>query len=246
MATSESRLRAVLGDEQPLDASTADWAAGYGIVSPDVARYADVLRGMPDAVSLAMRNIAALEGIELADADTATLLMLQLRLQRPQQVLEVGTGLGYLTLHLGRAAPHDCTVTSIDDDPLRQAQAHAFLERDERDGVLELRLGDPLRVLREMDMRRSWDMVVLSDPHGARLDVLDAVAELMSPDALLAIPWALRGGRVADAMQEWSSEQPEVEAQRILNRCVASDPRFRDLTLLPVGDGLLLARRHVA
>lgn len=244
---SEARLRAVLGDahvEEHEDPAAADWADGYGVVSPDVARYVEVLRGVPDAVLLAMRNLATAEGIRIVDPETATLLALLARSHRPERVLEIGTGIGYLTLHLARAVPGDCTVTSIEADPVRQAQAHAFIERDHFDAATELRLGDPLRVLRERDARAAWDMVVLADPTMPRLELLDTIAGRLAPDALVAIPWALRGGRVADGFRSLDDEVPDIEAQRTLNRYVAIDPRFTDVAMLPVGDGLLLARRR--
>jgi predicted O-methyltransferase YrrM len=207
-----------------------------------VARYAQVLRAVPDPVLLAMRNVATEQGVRILDEDTATLLGLLARSHRPRQVLEVGTGIGYSTVHLTRAVPDDCTVTSIEADPTRQAQAHAFLERDEARCALELRLGDPLRVLRDHAAHAHWDVVVLTDPLLPRLDVLDVVAPQMAPDALLAVPWALHGGRVASSEAAWNGDRA-VEQQRLLNRCIATDPRFADVTLLPVGDGVLLARR---
>jgi predicted O-methyltransferase YrrM len=245
MTGSEARLHALIGDdEQPRDdAGAAAWARGYGIVSPDVARYVEVLRGVPDAVVLAMRNIAAAEDTAIVDPDTATLISLLARAARPTSVLEVGTGIGYLTLHLARAVPADCTITSIESDPIRQAQAHAFLERDDYACATELRLGDPLRVLREGAGHARWDMVVLSGADMPRLEVVDAVAENMQPDALLVMPWTLREGMVADNEAAWNGDE-QVEHQRTLNRGVATDLRFADVTLLPVGDGLLLARRR--
>lgn len=220
------------------------WVDGFGVVAPDVARYGDVLRAVPDPVLLAMRNIAAAEQLELVDADAATLVALFARSHRPRHVLEVGTGIGYLTVHLARAVPSDCVVTSIDSDPTRQAQAHAFLERDERvHCATELRLGEPHRVLREgAGSGPSWDMVVLGTTTPDRLDLLDAIAPRMAPDALLVLPWALRGGRVANSEAAWNGDEL-VDQQRLLNRCIATDPRFADVVLLPVGDGLLLARR---
>lgn len=246
MTSPDTRLHAVIGDDLLLDHDEADsaaWADGYGIVAPDVARYVDVLRGVPDAVVLAMRNVASTQGIDLVDPDTATTISLLARSHRPRHVLEVGTGIGYVTLHLSRAVPGDCVVTSIESNPTRQEQAHAFLEHDEFECATELRLGDPLRVLREGAGSARWDMVVLPDPEVARLDVIDAIAPNMERDALLVVPWALRRGLVADNEAAWNGDRV-LERQRLLNRCVATDPRFADVVLLPVGDGLLLARRR--
>ena len=243
MSASQARLHAALGTGELFDdAAAAAWADGYGVVAPDVARYVEVLRGVPDPVLLAMLNVAATSDVELIDPDTATLLALHARAQRPLHVLEVGTGIGYLTLQLARAVPDDCTITSFAIDPIRQGQAHAFLARDEVACATELRLGDAVRVLEAEERDEAWDMVVLTDSRDARLDIIDAVTPHMAPGALLAVPWALRGGRVADGEQAWNGNAA-VEQQRVLNRCIATDPRFTDVALLPVGDGLLLARR---
>jgi predicted O-methyltransferase YrrM len=245
-ASTEARARKALGDvslSAPAEqAAHAAWVDGYGIVTPEVARYADVLRDAPDAVQLAMRNVATTDGIEVLDPDAATLIGVLARCHHPRRVLEVGTGVGLVTLHLARSVPDDCTLTSIEQSPRLQGQAHAFLEHVETHCAVELRLGDPMRVLREAEMREGWDMVVLSDPRLERLDLLDMIAPYMSRDCLLLVPFALRGGRVAHGVPSW--DEPEsVEEQRMLNRRIAGDAAFTDVALLPVGDGLLLARR---
>ncbi len=224
------------------DSDGGAWVDGFGITAPEVARYAEVLQAPPDAVTLAMRNVAESLDLRVLDQDSATLLALLARSHRPHHVLEVGTGIGHATVHMARAVPDDCTITSIEADPERQTHAHAFLERAEVRCALELRLGDPLRVLRDGAARAQWDIVLLGDPTAPRLELLDFVAPQMSPDALLVVPWALRGGRVASNEAAWGEDE-DAERQRTLNRCVATDPRFADVTLLPVGDGVLLARR---
>lgn len=239
-----ARLASALGsDGTHDDAAAAAWVDGFGIAAPDVVRYAEVLREVPDAIPVAMRNVAASAGAPAIDGDTATLLGLLVGSHRPRHVLELGTGVGLVTLQLARSVDADCTITSLERDPLRQEQAHAFLERDRPRCAVELRLGEPLRVLREGTTRAAWDVVVLTDPQLPRVELFDAVASCIAPGGLLVIPWALRGGRVADNEAAWGGD-PAVEEQRLLNRCVATDPRFADVVLVPVGDGLLLARRR--
>ena len=237
----EDRVRAALASD--VAEAHRGWADGFGIVAPDVTRYSEVLRAVPDAILLAMRNVASAEHIEMVDPDTATLVGLLARMQRPARVLEIGTGIGYLTLHLARAVPEFCTITSIETNPVRQAQAHAFLGRDDHACAVELRLGDPQR-MRTQRPRDPIDLVVLGDASLPRIELLDRIVPHLAYDALVLIPFALRGGEVADAGRAWEGEDELVEAQRALNRCVATDPRFMDVALLPVGDGLLLARHR--
>ncbi|MCW2926704.1 MAG: O-methyltransferase family 3 [Thermoleophilia bacterium] len=242
MEDPEARVGAALGAVED-DGANGPWVEGYGIVSPEVVRYAEVLRETPGAIELAMRNVARSEGIDVIDEDAATLLMLHARALHPRRVLEVGTGIGLLTLHLARAVPEDCTITSIEADPLRQAQAHAFLERETFECAAELRLGDAIGLLHGGESRGEFDMVVLSDPQVPRLGILDEVAGRVATGGLLVVPFALRGGRVAVNEHVWNGDAM-VEQQRLLNRRIAMDARFVDVVLLPVGDGLLLARRR--
>jgi len=233
------------------DATDADddaiggWAQGYGIVVPDVARYADVLRPMPDALVLAMRNLATDEGLAIIDAPSALAIALLARTLRPRRVLEVGTGIGSLTLYLARAVPAECLITSVESDPALQERAHAFLERDELHRcAVELRLGDPLRVLREGagSSDAQVDLLVLSDAAAPRMELYDMLAPRVAQGGLVVIPHALREGRVADPAASWGGDA-QVDDQRMLNRLVATDPRFEDVLLLPIGDGVLVACR---
>lgn len=228
-------------DGMDTDAAAA-WADGYGIVSPDVARYVDVVRAMPDAICLAMRNLAREEGIRLVDADTATLAATLVAGRHAQRVVEVGTGIGYLTLHLARVLDADSVLTSIDTDPTHQGQAHEFLAHDTHASTVELRLGDPSRLLSDVAGPASVDLLVLGDLGHDRLALLDLAMPLLAPGALVLLPFALRGGRVADSMRTWDAAS-DVEPQRVLNRVVATDPRLTSVMLLPIGDGLLVARR---
>jgi predicted O-methyltransferase YrrM len=232
-----------LDDDAPGDPAGSAWVDGFGVTAPDVVRYGDVLRALPDAVLLAMRNVAESEGLTITDADTAALCALLVRGLTGGHIVEAGTGIGYLTLHMARAVPVDCTITSVEFDPVRQSNAHAFLTRDFDHVPVELLLGDPARVIDRELAGVTIDALVLTDPELPRLDLFDQLASRVAPGGLVLVPHALRGGRVADTAEAWGGDR-DVEAQRLLNRCIATDPRFTDAVLVPVGDGLLVARRR--
>lgn len=225
--------------DQPGDEGVrADWAAGYGIVSPDVIRYVDVVRQMPDAVLLATRNLAQSQDLAVVDADTAQLIATMVRARRGLRVLEVGAGVGYLTVQLARALDADSTLIAIEGDPIRHGQVHAFLGHATFDCSIELRLGDAAGVIDSLH-EQPIDVVVLGDPEVDRITLLDAVLPHLAADALVFAPFALCGGRAADPLRAWDGE---VEQQRSFNRALANDARFRDVQLLTIGDGLLIAR----
>jgi predicted O-methyltransferase YrrM len=226
--------------EADADARTPRSDASSTIVNEDVTRYADVIRALPDALLLATQNLTVDQQLPLIDPDTAQLIATMLRLRHVQHVLEVGAGAGYLTVQLARALDADSTLTSIEEHPIRHGQVHAFLGHAQPACNVELRLGDPERVIRSLDQTHLVDVLVLADPAMDRIALLDAALPLLATDALVFAPFALRGGRVADQLNSWGSD---VEHQRSFNRAIANDVRFTDTQLLPVGDGLLLARR---
>lgn len=218
------------------------WVDGYGVVAPDVARYAEVLRAVPDALALAMQHVAAVDEAPIVDADTATLVATLVRGRTDLRVVEVGTSVGFLTMHLARALDASAHLVSIDVEPTRQGHAHEFLSRVEYDCTLELRLGDPVRLVHATLREGPVDVLVLGDPDVDRVRLLDEATPDLAPDALVLVPHALRGGRVADSVRVWDDDD-DVGAQRSLNRALATDPRYGDVALLPIGDGLLMARR---
>lgn len=215
----------------------AAWADGAGIVTPDVTRYIDVMRPMPDALLLATRNLTQDQELALVDADTAQLIATMIRLRRAQHVLEVGAGAGYLTVQLARALDAESTLTSIEEHPIRHGQVHAFMGHAAPRCNVELRLGDAAHIIAELDT--PVDVLVLGDPQMDRVALLDVARSVLAADAIVFAPFALRGGRVADQLRTWG---PDVEAQRSFNRAITNDPRFTDAQILPVGDGLLVAR----
>jgi predicted O-methyltransferase YrrM len=232
-----AQLTRLLGES---DNAARAWADGYGIVSPDVVRYSDVLSEEPDAIELAMRNLAASSQHTIIDPATATLIGLLTALHHPLRIFEAGAGIGYVTLQMARRAPDDCTIVSVEGDPMLHGHAHAFLERAGASCALELRLGNVHAVLRESD--ESFDMLVLTD---ARLDRAQLIIDLvpaMAPGGLVVVPRALEGGRVADATQAWGGEA-RIAQQRRINRIIATSPHLTDVVLVPIGDGLLLARK---
>lgn len=227
-----------------MSAAAAAWADGYGIVAPDVARYAEVLCSPPDEICNDIRRAAADAYLEVADAVTETLIALLLRTADAREILEVGTGMGLVTCALARDADADATITSIDDDPVIQGEAHAFVERLDAACTVALRLGDPVALLRgELRPTAGWDLVVLTEPRLSRRDICDVVIDQLSSGGLLIIPFALRGGRVADTTAASAGTDHDVREQRSLNRDIAGDARLEQVVLLPVGDGVLIARR---
>ena len=159
-----------------------------------------------------------------------------------RRIVEVGTAYGYSTLWLALGQPADGTIVTIDPDRGRTDLARGWWRQagvaDERITVMTARAldafaaGDPA-------LAGPFDLAfidALKPEYGA---YLEALTRRLAPGALVAADNVLWSGRVSGARLA-ASDDANTNALRAFDRAVLSDPRFT-ATILPVGDGLLIA-----
>ena len=193
---------------------------------------------VPESAAAATARTAAQSlGIGAISPGTATLLTFLASSIDARTVVEVGTGAGVASLAL-LAGMADGTLTSIDTEPEHQAAARRILT-DAGIPARRARLiaGAALQVLPKLS-DGAYDLVFVdADPLEA-VEYVEEALRLLRPGGLLVIYHALSGGRVADA----SNEDDDTVIMREALAAVA-DSEALSPVLLPVGDGVLVARR---
>ncbi|MFN2341605.1 MAG: O-methyltransferase, partial [Halanaerobium sp.] len=85
--------------------------------------------------------------IPIIDRDAADLLKLQLKLKKPERILEIGTAHGFSTLLLAKYSPEVAEITAVEIDPKRALKAREnFLEFNYQSKI-DLKVGDAFDVL---------------------------------------------------------------------------------------------------
>lgn len=175
-------------------------------------------------------------------AEQVQLLALLARLIGARRVLEVGTFTGYTALWLGLTLPSpDARVITLDQDETATAvaqQAWADAGVAER---IELRLGAAAESMNELfheGMASTFDLIYIDADKEGLIDYFEDSLKLVRPGGLIAVDNVLWGGQVADPQ----CTDRATEAVRAFNRYVHGNDRV-DLSLVPIGDGLSLARR---
>lgn len=174
---------------------------------------------------------------------TARTVQLLLRLAGARRVLEVGTLAGYSALWIARALPAGGKLITVERDPERVAAAGRLLAAagvGDRVEVVEEEAGAFLdrMVQGAGSSGGTFDAVFLDADKEALPRYLEAAAHLLPPGGLLLVDNALWKGRVVDL----EARDEATEAVRAMARQVAEDPAW-DGTILPTGDGLLVAVR---
>ena len=98
------------------------------IFAEHVDRYLQKIRPERSPVYAEMEEIAVNEHVPIVHWETGRFLAALVRTKDPRQVLEVGTAIGYSTLHMAEALPTGKIIT-IERDPHRVEQATDLLTR---------------------------------------------------------------------------------------------------------------------
>ncbi|MGZ4198509.1 MAG: O-methyltransferase [Solirubrobacteraceae bacterium] len=210
------------------------------IVTEAVDSYLATLRSEPDEVLAEMEAQAEREWIPVVPPETGEFLALVARIRGASNVVEIGTAIGVSTLYLARALPADGRIVSFEIDPARHEAARDYLQRA---GVLdraELRLQDAREGL--ASVRGPFDMAFVDAAKMQYGNYIDLLLPLLAPRAVVAIDNMLMSGTVATGRGDGNWTEDQIEMAQALNARVVGMPEFQ-ASLLPVGDGLLVAVR---
>jgi predicted O-methyltransferase YrrM len=172
--------------------------------------------------------------------DQGQLMALLVRLIGARRCLEIGTFTGYSALAVALALPPEgrvvcCDVSEEYTEVARRAWASAGVANK-----IELHLAparETLDKLRAAGPRGGFDFAFIDADKTNYDHYYEAALELVRPGGLIAVDNVLWSGAVADAKRR----DADTRALRSLNLKLRDDERI-DLSMLPIGDGLTLAR----
>jgi predicted O-methyltransferase YrrM len=194
------------------------------------------------AVAADIEGAAAPIGVPIVDRDVGRALAV-LAVGR-RRIVEVGTAFGYSTLWMALAQPAEGTIATIDPDTRRTDLARRWWRRagiaDERiiqvsaPALEAFAAGEPA-------LAGPFDLVFIDALKPEYGDYLDALidGDRLLPGALVVADNVLWSGRVSGARPTGPDDR-DTAALRAFSERVLADTRF-NATILPVGDGLLVA-----
>jgi predicted O-methyltransferase YrrM len=185
-------------------------------------------------------KLAIEHGVPIVHWETGRLLAVICRVLDPV-VLEVGTAIGYSTLHMAEQLERGRVVT-LERDPERARQARSYLERGGVAERVEIVEGDALETLPELE--GPFDLLFVDASKGEYARYIELAESKLSERALMVVDNLLMSGEVAlpeDAETWWNSDSL-ASARRLNSELLASDDWLS--CVLPVGDGIGVAARR--
>jgi caffeoyl-CoA O-methyltransferase len=180
-------------------------------------------------------------GMQIA-ADQGSFMALLVELVGVKRSLEVGVYTGYSSIVVASAMPENGQLVACDISKEWTDVAQRYWRKAGVSSKIELRLGPALETLEALlrdGARGTFDFAFIDADKASYDGYYEASLELLRQGGLVAVDNALWGGSVADPARD----DEDTNAIRALNAKAHSDPRVT-ASLVPVGDGLLLARKR--
>jgi len=175
-------------------------------------------------------------------ADQGQFMALLAKLTGARRCLEVGVFTGYSSLSVALALPEDGSIVALDVSEEWTAIARRYWKKAGVEKKIDLRLGpalDTLDTLIALRQAGRFDFAFIDADKGNYLGYYERCLELVRAGGLIAVDNTLWSGDVADP----ANQKPDTVSLRAFNDALHRDERI-DLALLPVGDGLTLARKR--
>lgn len=156
--------------------------------------------------------------------------------------IEIGVYTGYSALCSALALPPDGRLLACDTNADTAETARGYWARAGVADRIDLRIGPAMETL-DAEVRAghlgAYDFAFIDADKSGYIDYYERCLALLRPGGLVAADNTLWSGRVADA----ADDSEATNAIRRFNDHVAADDRV-DVSLVPIADGLALARKR--
>lgn len=192
-----------------------------------------------DAVKVAARA----RGVEIGTRDTTpgsgAYLAFLAQVLKAQSVVQVGTGSGVGSLWLLDGMMQSGTLTSIDDEMEHTSIARtAFADAEIAAQRFRLITNPVMEVMTKLT-DRAYDLVIYRHQPEDLTYAISEASRILRSGGVFVIDNFFGGGKVSDPAQR----DPKTVALREAGKALRSDLENWRCTLIPAGDGLLLATK---
>jgi predicted O-methyltransferase YrrM len=175
-------------------------------------------------------------------ADQGQFMGMLARLVGAKRCIEIGVFTGYSSISVALALPPDGRIIACDVSEEWTSVARKYWEKAGVASKIELRLGPAVETLDALLAKGEagkFDFVFIDADKGNYLNYYERCLKLVRTGGLMLFDNTLWSGEVANP----ENQKEDTVALRALNDALHRDDRV-DVSLLPIGDGLTLARKR--
>ena len=175
--------------------------------------------------------------------DQGQFMRLLIKLLGARRTLEVGVFTGYSSLSVALVLPDDGQTIACDVSEEYTAMAKRYWHAAGMHHKIDLRIGPAVDTLAELTADEAnhgtFDFAFIDADKANYANYFEAAFKLLRRGGLIAVDNVLWGGDIINTERQ----DEDTKALRALNRALHKDDRV-DVSMVPIGDGLTLARKR--
>ena len=182
------------------------------------------------------------DGVPIIRSETAALLRSLTAALRPENILEIGTAVGYSALQMCQVMPANCHITTIEKYEKRIPEAKENFRKAGEESRITFLEGDADMWLKELKGKQ-FDLVFMDAAKGQYLNWLPLLLDLMPVGAVLISDNVLQDGDVVQSRFAMQRRNRTIHSRMREYLYELKHMEEFETAVIPIGDGVTISTR---
>lgn len=182
------------------------------------------------------------DGVPIIRSETAALLRSLTAALRPENILEIGTAVGYSALQMCQVMPENCYITTIEKYEKRIPEAKENFRKAGEESRITFLEGDADMWLKELKGKQ-FDLVFMDAAKGQYLNWLPLLLDLMPVGAVLISDNVLQDGDVVQSRFAVQRRNRTIHSRMREYLYELKHMEEFETAVIPIGDGVTISTR---
>ena len=182
------------------------------------------------------------DGVPIIRSETAALLRSLTAALRPENILEIGTAVGYSALQMCQVMPENCHITTIEKYEKRIPEAKENFKKAGEESRITFLEGDADMWLKELKGKQ-FDLVFMDAAKGQYLNWLPLLLDLMPVGAVLISDNVLQDGDVVQSRFAVQRRNRTIHSRMREYLYELKHMEEFETAVIPIGDGVTISTR---
>ena len=182
------------------------------------------------------------DGVPIIRSETAALLRSLTAALRPENILEIGTAVGYSALQMCQVMPANCHITTIEKYEKRIPEAKENFRKAGEESRITFLEGDADMWLKELKGKQ-FDLVFMDAAKGQYLNWLPLLLDLMPVGAVLISDNVLQDGDVVQSRFAVQRRNRTIHSRMREYLYELKHMEEFETAAIPIGDGVTISTR---
>lgn len=216
------------------------------ITDERIATYIDSLdKELPEFLRQLEKN-ALREYVPIIKKPTQSLLRFLIQNNKPEQILEVGTAVGFSSIFMSQFIGNNAHITTIEKMEERIVQAKDNRKKAGKEEQITILEGDASVILKELkEKKNSYDMIFMDAAKGQYLNFLPDIFDLLKAGGLLISDNVLQDGDIIESRYAVTRRNRTIHCRMREYLYELTHSESFETVVLPIGDGVMLSTKLV-